>query len=275
MRRLRDPERGCPWDIEQTFATIAPYTIEEAYEVADAIERDDWQALPGELGDLLLQVVYHAQMGAEQGRFDFDAVAHGIADKMIGRHPHVFGADEVAGSAALKTIWEERKAAERAAKGADASVLADVPVGFPALTRALKLQKRAARVGFDWGAAAPILAKVKEEIAELEDAIDRDLPAAERDAGAGRPAVHHRQPRAPSGRRSRGGAAGDQRQVRAPLPQHRGGAAARQGRTAGDMTLDELEALWVQRQARGARLVPGSGEVLGPDRRCGRTADLA
>ena len=161
MRRLRDPERGCPWDIEQTFATIAPYTIEEAYEVADAIEREDWAALPGELGDLLLQVVYYTQMGAEQGRFDFDAVAHGIADKMIERHPHVFGADEVAGSAALKTIWEERKAAERAAKGGDASVLADVPVGFPALTRALKLQKRAARVGFDWGAAAPILAKVQ------------------------------------------------------------------------------------------------------------------
>ena len=117
MRRLRDPERGCPWDIEQTFATIAPYTIEEAYEVADAIEREDWADLPGELGDLLLQVVYYTQMGAEQGRFDFDAVAHGIADKMIERHPHVFGAEEVAGSAALKTIWEERKAAERARQG--------------------------------------------------------------------------------------------------------------------------------------------------------------
>ncbi len=188
MRRLRDPERGCPWDIEQTFATIAPYTIEEAYEVADAIEREDWAALPGELGDLLLQVVYYTQMGAEQGRFDFDHVANGIADKMIERHPHVFGADEVAGSAELKTIWEERKAAERAAKGADASVLADVPVGFPALTRALKLQKRAARVGFDWGAAAPILSKVKEEIAELEDAIDRDAARGRARVGAGRPA---------------------------------------------------------------------------------------
>ena len=158
MRRLRDPEHGCPWDIEQSFATIAPYTIEEAYEVADAIEREDWAALPGELGDLLLQVVYYTQMGAEQGRFDFDAVADGIADKMIARHPHVFGAEEVAGSAALKTIWEDAQgggAGGQGRDGGDTSLLADVPLGFPALTRALKLQKRAARVGFDWGAAAP------------------------------------------------------------------------------------------------------------------------
>ena len=252
MRRLRDPERGCPWDIEQTFATIAPYTIEEAYEVADAIGREDWADLPGELGDLLLQVVYYTQMGAEQGRFDFDHVANGIADKMIERHPHVFGADEVAGSAELKTIWEERKAAERAAKGADASVLADVPVGFPALTRALKLQKRAARVGFDWGAAAPILSKVKEEIAELEDTIDRDLPAAERELELGDllftivnlarhleidPEAALRATNAKFERRFRSIEA----------------AAKRQGRTAGAMTLDELEALWVQakREERG------------------------
>ncbi|MFO1075519.1 MAG: nucleoside triphosphate pyrophosphohydrolase [Geminicoccaceae bacterium] len=181
MRRLRDPERGCPWDIEQTFATIAPYTIEEAYEVADAIAREDWGALPGELGDLLLQVVYYTQMGAEQGRFDFDAVANAIADKMIERHPHVFGDDEVAGSAALRTVWEDRKAAERAARGTDGSVLADVPLGFPALTRALKLQKRAARVGFDWGAAEPILAKIEEEIAELRAAVAEGAALAERE----------------------------------------------------------------------------------------------
>lgn len=185
MRRLRDPARGCPWDIEQTFATIAPYTIEEAYEVADAIEREDWPALPGELGDLLLQVVYYTQMGAEQGRFDFDTVANAIVDKMIERHPHVFGDDRIAGSAALKTVWEDRKAAERAARGKDASVLADVPVGFPALTRALKLQKRAARVGFDWGAAEPILAKIEEEIAELRAAVAEGATLAERELELG------------------------------------------------------------------------------------------
>ncbi|MFL5334074.1 MAG: nucleoside triphosphate pyrophosphohydrolase [Geminicoccaceae bacterium] len=185
MRRLRDPERGCPWDVEQTFATIVPYTIEEAYEVADAIEREDWAALPGELGDLLLQVVYYTQMGAETGRFDFETVAHAIADKMIERHPHVFGTEQVAGSAALRSVWENRKAAERAARGDDRSVLADVPIAFPALTRALKLQKRAASVGFDWGAAAPILAKVEEEIAELRDAVAADAPVAERELELG------------------------------------------------------------------------------------------
>ena len=185
MRRLRDPERGCPWDIEQTFATIAPYTIEEAYEVADAIAREDWPALPGELGDLLLQVVYYTQMGAEQGRFDFDTVANAIADKMIERHPHVFGDEEASGSAALRTVWEDRKAAERAARGTDGSVLADVPQGFPALTRALKLQKRAARVGFDWGAAEPILAKIEEEIAELRAAVAEGAALAEREQELG------------------------------------------------------------------------------------------
>ncbi len=243
MRRLRDPETGCPWDVEQSFATIAPYTIEEAYEVADAIAREDWNALPGELGDLLLQVVYHAQMGAEQARFDFDSVAHGIADKMVERHPHVFGADEVESSTALKAIWEERKAAERASKGGDASVLADVPLGFPALTRALKLQKRAARVGFDWGAAAPILAKVKEEIAELEDAVARELPASERELELGDllftivnlarhlevdPEAALRATNAKFERRFRGMEA----------------AAAADARPMAEMSLDELEALW-------------------------------
>jgi MazG family protein len=248
MRRLRDPERGCPWDIEQSFATIAPYTIEEAYEVADTIAREDWNALPGELGDLLLQVVYYTQMGTEQGRFDFNTVAHGIADKMIERHPHVFGAEEVAGSAALKTIWEEHKAAERASKGMDPSVLADVPVGFPGLTRALKLQKRAARVGFDWGAAAPILGKVKEEIAELEDAIDRDLPPEERALELGDllftivnlarhldvdPEAALRAANGKFERRFRGMEA----------------AAAAAGRQMAEMTLDEQEALWVEAKA--------------------------
>ncbi|MFO1069855.1 MAG: nucleoside triphosphate pyrophosphohydrolase [Geminicoccaceae bacterium] len=173
MRRLRDPATGCPWDREQTFATIAPYTIEEAYEVADAIERGDLDDLEGELGDLLLQVVYHARMAEEAGRFDFDRVAHGIADKMIRRHPHVFGTAEVESAAAQTLAWEEQKAAERRARaerGADASVLADVPVGLPALTRGLKLQRRAARVGFDWPDAGPVLDKLREELAELDDA---------------------------------------------------------------------------------------------------------
>jgi ATP diphosphatase len=171
MRRLRDPEGGCPWDREQSFATIAPYTIEEAYEVADAIRREAWDELEGELGDLLLQVVYHAQMAAEAGRFDFDRVAHGIADKMIRRHPHVFGDARVAHAEAQTQAWEAQKAAERAARAAtgaaDASLLADVPLALPALTRALKLQKRAARAGFDWPGALPVLAKLEEEIAEL------------------------------------------------------------------------------------------------------------
>ncbi|MCS6878148.1 MAG: nucleoside triphosphate pyrophosphohydrolase [Geminicoccaceae bacterium] len=166
MRRLRDPEKGCPWDKEQTFATIAPYTIEEAYEVADAIRREDWGELEGELGDLLLQVVYHAQMAQEAGLFDFDAVAHGIVDKMIRRHPHVFGEARIEDAAAQRRAWEEAKAAERAAKG-EGSVLDGVPLALPALARAEELQRRAARIGFDWPEAAPILDKIDEELREL------------------------------------------------------------------------------------------------------------
>ena len=172
MARLRDPASGCPWDIEQTFATIAPYTIEEAYEVADAVERGDMAALEEELGDLLLQVVFHARMAEEDGHFDFEAVATTISDKMVRRHPHVFG-DEVVDSAAAQTrVWEEHKAAERAAKAAKAgrraSVLDGVAAGLPGLTRAAKLQRRAARVGFDWPEALQVLDKIEEEIAELK-----------------------------------------------------------------------------------------------------------
>jgi ATP diphosphatase len=174
MRRLRDPERGCPWDIEQTFATIAPYTIEEAYEVADAIEREAWDELPGELGDLLLQVVYHAQMAEEAGLFAFDDVARAIAEKLVARHPHVFAAHEVRTASAQREHWEATKAAERAARAATsgqaASVLDDLPQGLPALTRALKLQRRAARVGFDWPDLDGVRAKVNEELDELETA---------------------------------------------------------------------------------------------------------
>ena len=171
MARLRDPDGGCPWDLEQDFASIAPYTIEEAYEVADAIAREDFDDLEGELGDLLLQVVYHAQMAKEAGRFDFEAVAVRIADKMIQRHPHVFGDAQVDGAAAQTIAWEEAKAAERKRKEAqgrgDASVLADLPIGLPALTRSAKLQRRAARVGFDWPELAPVLDKLEEEVGEV------------------------------------------------------------------------------------------------------------
>ena len=171
MARLRDPDGGCPWDLEQDFSTIAPYTIEEAYEVADAIERQDLDDLEGELGDLLLQVVYHAQMAKEAGRFDFETVAARIADKMIRRHPHVFGSDTVGSAAAQSLAWEDAKAAERAQKEAasgDPSILADLPIGLPALTRSAKLQRRAARVGFDWSEVGPVLAKLEEELAEVK-----------------------------------------------------------------------------------------------------------
>src|SRR5688572_7796120 len=150
MARLRDPQRGCPWDVQQSFATIAPYTIEEAYEVADAIERKDLDALRDELGDLLFQVVFHAQMAAEQGAFNFDAVAAAICDKMERRHPHVFGTSTVADAAAQTEAWEVLKLQERAARSAGESILEDVPLQLPALTRAVKLGKRASQSGFDW-----------------------------------------------------------------------------------------------------------------------------
>lgn len=170
MRRLRDPETGCPWDIEQTFQTIAPYTIEEAYEVADAIQQGDFAELKGELGDLLLQVVYYTQMGAERGLFDFAAVADAISDKMIARHPHVFGTESRDKSAEQQTRdWEALKAAERA-EGAAPGTLDGVALGLPALMRAVKLQKRAARVGFDWPSSDQVVAKIAEEAGELAEA---------------------------------------------------------------------------------------------------------
>lgn len=167
MARLRAPVGGCPWDVEQTFETIAPYTLEEAYEVADAIERGDMDDLKSELGDLLFQVVFHARMAEEQGLFVFDDVANAIADKLERRHPHVFG-DEAAKAdgPAQKARWEDIKAAERKAK-AQHGVLDDVPVGLPALARAAKLTKRAARVGFDWPSTDEVFDKLHEEVAEL------------------------------------------------------------------------------------------------------------
>ncbi|MBC2835383.1 nucleoside triphosphate pyrophosphohydrolase [Paragemmobacter straminiformis] len=172
MRRLRDPVAGCPWDIAQDFDTIAPYTLEEAHEVADAITRRAWDELPGELGDLLLQVVYHAQMAEEAGLFGFDDVARAISGKMLARHPHVFGDESRDKSPEQQTAdWERIKAAERGAKDG-ARVLDGVALGLPALTRAVKLQKRAARVGFDWPSTDEVVAKIAEEAAELVEARD-------------------------------------------------------------------------------------------------------
>jgi tetrapyrrole methylase family protein/MazG family protein/ATP diphosphatase len=170
MAALRDRERGCPWDLEQTFATIAPYTIEEAYEVADAIERNDLGDLRDELGDLLFQVVFHARMAEEIRAFDFGDVAAAICAKMLRRHPHVFGDGVVADSAQQSQRWEEIKYAERAASADGGGVLDDVPVGLPALTRAVKLGKRAANVGFDWPDVAGVRAKVDEELTEVDAA---------------------------------------------------------------------------------------------------------
>lgn len=182
MARLRDPDGGCPWDLEQTYATIAPYTIEEAYEVADAIERGDLADLKDELGDLLLQVVFHAQMASEARAFDFEAVADAVADKMIRRHPHVFGTDEADAAETVTVNWETIKAAERAAKAKDGkpSALDGVARGLPALLRAVKLQKRAARVSFDWGEIAPVMAKIEEELGELKAEMAQDQPHPER-----------------------------------------------------------------------------------------------
>jgi MazG family protein len=181
MARLRDRERGCPWDLEQTFATIAPYTIEEAYEVADAIERNDLADLKDELGDLLFQVVFHARMAEESGSFAFADVARAICDKMLRRHPHVFGGQTVASSAEQTALWDKIKSEERAG-APQGGLLDDVPVGLPALTRAMKLGRRAASVGFDWPEMMGVRAKVDEELAELDAAVsagDESAVAAE------------------------------------------------------------------------------------------------
>ncbi|WP_339414321.1 nucleoside triphosphate pyrophosphohydrolase [Pseudomonas sp. EA_35y_Pfl2_R5] len=189
MARLRDPQHGCPWDLKQSYATIVPHTIEEAYEVADAIERGDFDHLPGELGDLLFQVVYYSQLAREEGRFGFAQVIDGITTKLVRRHPHVFpdgdlyGAVDVAKleEAAVKQRWEEIKAEERAEKAAlpeQLSLLDDVPAALPSLSRAIKLQKRAAQVGFDWPEALPVVDKVREELDEVLEAMSENDPEA-------------------------------------------------------------------------------------------------
>lgn len=184
MAALRTPGTGCPWDLEQTFATIAPYTIEEAYEVADAIAHDDIAGLKDELGDLLLQVVYHARMAQEQDAFAFDDVVDAIARKMIRRHPHVFGTAEERAAGAAPGFWDRIKAQEKGDEASTGSLLDEVPTALPALTRAIKLQSKAAKVGFDWPSLSPVLAKLKEELAELEDAIAKSAAGSETSARA-------------------------------------------------------------------------------------------
>ena len=184
MAKLRDPDGGCPWDLEQTFASIAPYTIEEAYEVADAIDRGDMADLKDELGDLLLQVVFHARMAQEAGAFDFSDVAAAICDKMVRRHPHVFAGAQADDSGDVLRNWDAIKRAERAAKGeADASALAGVARGLPEWQRAVKLQHKAAKVGFDWPDPAPVLDKLREELDEVRVEFDA-VAAAPDDADA-------------------------------------------------------------------------------------------
>ena len=195
MARLRDPQTGCPWDIKQNYATIVPHTLEEAYEVADSIERADFAQLPGELGDLLFQVVYYSQLANEEGRFDFAAVVDGITRKLIRRHPHVFPTADLYEAAnpallteaAVKRRWEELKAEERAEQASapeQLSLLDDVPTALPALSRAAKLQKRAAHVGFDWPEALPVLDKVREELDEVLEAMsENDAPSVAEEVG--------------------------------------------------------------------------------------------
>ncbi|MFV3288023.1 nucleoside triphosphate pyrophosphohydrolase [Pseudomonas sp. NY11955] len=194
MARLRDPQYGCPWDLKQNYASIVPHTIEEAYEVADTIERGDFEHLQGELGDLLFQVVYYSQLAREEGRFEFDGVVDSITRKLIRRHPHVFPTGELyapvdtpsLSEAQVKSRWEEIKAEERAEKSQpeQLSLLDDVPAALPALSRAAKLQKRAATVGFDWPAALPVLDKVREELDEVLQAMaDGDADALEDEVG--------------------------------------------------------------------------------------------
>jgi len=237
MARLRDPEIGCPWDRAQSFATIAPYTIEEAYEVADAIRRGDLDALKDELGDLLFQVVFHARMAEEEGRFAFDDVAQAIVDKMIRRHPHVFSP-----AGGERPSWEAIKAAERQAKGGTTSALDGVAATLPALTRAVKLQDRAARVGFDWPEALQVLDKLEEEIAELRAEIlagERDKARAELgDLLFACANLARHLDALPEDMLAAANAKFERRfhAIEAAL--------AGQGRHAQDATLDELEALW-------------------------------
>ncbi len=240
MARLRDPEDGCPWDVAQSFKTIAPYTIEEAYETAEAAELGDAEALKDELGDLLLQVVFHSRMAEEDGTFAFNDVARAISDKMVRRHPHVFGDAEIDSAAAQTTAWETQKAAERASQGA-ASALDGVGVGLPALTRALKLQRRAARVGFDWPDVAPVFDKIDEEIAELRGAMTQGAARIEDELGDLLFAVVNlaRHLDTDPEQALRGACRKFERRFRTVETR-----LAAQGKPGGAATLDEMEAEW-------------------------------
>ncbi|MBI5164379.1 MAG: nucleoside triphosphate pyrophosphohydrolase [Magnetospirillum sp.] len=250
MARLRHPEHGCPWDREQNFASIAPYTVEEAYEVADAIEHRDWPALKDELGDLLLQVVFHSRMAEEAHLFAFEDVAAAIADKMIRRHPHVFGDADIRDAAQQTAAWEETKAAERADKAGDgrASVLDGVARALPPMTRALKLQSRAARVGFDWTTAAEVIDKVGEELSELsaEMAAEAPVERIEDELGDVLFACVNlaRKLNIDPERALRRASGKFEHRFR-----HIEGALHQTGRTPDQASLDEMEALWHQAKA--------------------------
>lgn len=244
MATLRDPVRGCAWDKEQTFATIAPYTIEEAYEVADAIDHGDMAALKDELGDLLFQVVFHAQMARDQNAFAFDDVAAAISDKMVRRHPHVFGDAGPRDSDGQVAAWEVTKAEERAAKGHN-SVLDGVARALPPMTRALKLQNRAARVGFDWAEPGDVLAKIAEEMAEIKHEIDTEAPMERLEDEMGDVLfacvnLARKLKIDPEQALKRANAKFDRRF------RHVEGRLDNAGRRPEDATLDEMEALWVE-----------------------------
>lgn len=254
MATLRDPERGCPWDREQDFATIAPYTIEEAYEVADAIEKRDLGALRDELGDLLFQVVFHSQMAAEQGAFTFDDVAAGISDKMERRHPHVFGSERVASAEAQTEAWEVLKRKERESRNVQAGALADVPVALPAMTRAVKLGKRASQAGFDWPDVAGVLDKIQEELDELRAEVEAGTDASRVGEEVGdllfsiaNLCRHTRQDPETALRQTNAKFERRFRHVETRLQQ--------QGRTLAQASLEEMDALWdeAKRLERGPR----------------------
>jgi ATP diphosphatase len=253
MAWLRDRQHGCPWDVEQTFRTIAPYTIEEAYEVADAIDRDDLGALKEELGDLLLQVVYHAQMAHESGAFGFADVASAIADKMVDRHPHVFGDARVATAEAQTVSWEARKALERAAKRASAEpagALDGVARALPALLRAEKIQKRAARVGFDWKQIGPVIDKIEEELGELRaelEAGDVDQARLTDELGDVLFAVANLARHCKIDPEAALRATNDKFERRFRHIERR---LAEAGRKPADATLEEMEALWQEAKTR-------------------------
>lgn len=248
MAALRTPQTGCPWDLEQDFRSIAPYTVEEAYEVAEAIERGDLDELRDELGDLLLQVVFHARMAQEQGAFAFPDVVAAICDKLIRRHPHVFGAGGDLSAEGVTAQWEEIKAAERAAKGAPApvSLLDGVPVALPALTRAVKLQQKASKVGFDWNNAAHVMGKIREETEEIAaelDAREVDPRAVEEEIGDLLFVVANlaRHAKVDPEQALRGANAKFERRFH-----HIERRLAEMGSSAEEASLDRMEALWVE-----------------------------